>query len=153
MIAPKVEDTRTKAQIQRDENEAYELCGLRDLNRCVRCGAHDHLGLNRDHRKNRSQGGRTVIENLQLLCGTGTTGCHGWVTEHPRSAVLEGFAIPGWPQADPAEWPARRVFSFDVVTGKPIIDPCMYRADGSVDWISVGEYDERLRALGIPGVN
>jgi len=87
-----------------DERDAYELVTLRDDDTCQRCRR--ARGTNRDHRKNRSQGGFTVVSNLQLLCGTGTTGCHGWAHAHPRDAIADGWAVPGW--ADPAQWPARR---------------------------------------------
>lgn len=99
MIGPKVAKP-TKAQ----EADAYELATLRDSGTCQRCRR--AAGTNRDHRKNRSQGGLTVASNLQLLCGTGTTGCHGFVTGHPADAIADGWAVPGW--ANPAEWPARR---------------------------------------------
>lgn len=99
MIGPKVTPP-TPAE----ERDAYELATLRDSGTCQRCRR--AAGANRDHRKNRSQGGLTLASNLQLLCGTGTTGCHGWTTTHPAEAVAEGWAVPGW--ADPREWPARR---------------------------------------------
>jgi hypothetical protein len=30
------------------------------------------------------------------LCGDGTRGCHGWVTEHPKLASEEGFHVKPW---------------------------------------------------------
>ncbi|GAA4176425.1 HNH endonuclease signature motif containing protein [Gryllotalpicola koreensis] len=107
MIGPKYEQTQRPSAAE--EQLAYELVTLRDLGVCVKCRrVHPVFGVNRDHRKNRSQGGLTLASNLNLLCGSGTDGCHGWVTEHPREAVAEGWAVPGWPLADPREWPARR---------------------------------------------
>lgn len=107
MIEPKVQKP-SKA----DEHDAYELVTLRDKNMCQRCGRDcGHGMVSRDHRKNRSQGGLTVPSNLQILGGTGTTGCHGFVTSHPRQAIAEGWAVPSW--ADPREWPARRWFTGD----------------------------------------
>lgn len=93
MIGPK-----TPKPTPRQEREAYDACTTRDP-QCVRCGANF---IQRDHRKNRSQGGRTVLSNLQGLCVT----CHVWKTENPAAAVLEGFAVPGW--AHPEFWPAWR---------------------------------------------
>ena len=58
---------------------------------------------NAHHRKNRSQGGQDVLSNLLLLCGSGTTGCHGWVTNHPRTSMERGWSVPSW--RDPAETP------------------------------------------------
>jgi hypothetical protein len=67
---------------------------LRDNFRCVRCGVLllSAEGRSVHHLLNRSQGGKDAASNLILLCGSGTTGCHGWVTEHPRQARDEG----GW---------------------------------------------------------
>ena len=48
---------------------------------------------NAHHRKNRSQGGRNELSNLMLLCGSGTTGCHGFVTEHPSTAAHHGWRV------------------------------------------------------------
>lgn len=89
----------------KEERLAYELVTARDDNTCQRC-LRNCGPINRDHRKLRSQGGRTVASNLQLLGGSGTTGCHGWATTHPLAAVRDGWAVPGW--GDPARWPARR---------------------------------------------
>lgn len=99
MIVPKIRKPSAA-----DERDAYELVTLRDSDTCQRC--RHAQGVNRDHRKNRSQGGLSVVSNLQLLCGSGTTGCHGWVTTNPADALAEGWSVPGW--ATPSEWPARR---------------------------------------------
>ena len=34
------------------------------------------------------------------LCGSGTTGCHGHITSHPKLAREQGWSVPSW--ADPA---------------------------------------------------
>ena len=40
-----------------------------------------------------------------LLCGTGTTGCHGWVESHRTQALADGYLIPSsW---DPRTTPVR----------------------------------------------
>lgn len=31
--------------------------------------------------------------NLLALCGSGTLGCHGWITEHPSAAYPRGWAL------------------------------------------------------------
>lgn len=98
MIAPKL----TKPT-PREEREAYELATLRDNDTCQRC-RRDCGPISRDHRKNRSQGGWTVVSDLQCL----GLGCHTWKTENPEQAVADGWAVPGWPLADWREWPARR---------------------------------------------
>jgi len=98
MIGPK-EPKQTPA----DERKARTDLAERDKGLCVRCG---RPGNNWDHRKNRSQGGRWAASNGQTLCGSGTVGCHGWVTQNPTFAVLDGFAVPGY--ARPELWPAWR---------------------------------------------
>lgn len=65
---------------------------LRAGDRCELCGEH---ATNAHHRRNRSQGGTDVLSNLMLLCGTGTTGCHGNVTDLPKWAAQFGWTIRG----------------------------------------------------------
>lgn len=63
---------------------------------CVRCGsaAQGQRGVDWSiqHRKKRSAGIDNSLSNLILLCGSGTTGCHGWVEAHPIEAEHAG----GW---------------------------------------------------------
>lgn len=35
-----------------------------------------------------------AVQNGMLLCGSGTTGCHGWVESHRQAALDSGWAIP-----------------------------------------------------------
>lgn len=83
------------------EQGAYDTVTLRDANTCQKC---HRVGVatQRDHRRNRSQGGKTLPSNLQLLC----VFCHDWKTSNPKRAIAEGWQCPGW--ADPTWWPARR---------------------------------------------
>lgn len=110
-----------------EEASAYELVTLRDADTCQRC-RRDCGPIARDHRKNRSQQGPTVVSNLQLL---GLT-CHVWATEHPRLALEEGWAVPSY--GDPAEWPARRWVKHPL----GYLELCwvLYGDDGSVTKIS-----------------
>jgi HNH endonuclease len=98
MIVPKVPGPTKKEQ-----REAYRTATTRDRNTCQRC-LRNCGPIQRDHRKNRSQGGQTVVENLQLLGRK----CHEWKTGHPTDANAEGWGVPSW--ADPAMWPAARWF-------------------------------------------
>ena len=59
---------------------------------CVRCGAR---GSNRHELLPRSRGGPRDAWNTVVLCGSGTHGCHGWVTEHPDLAEAEGLYVRG----------------------------------------------------------
>lgn len=81
----------------------------RDGNRCAMCGAHgDARPLTTHHRINRGMGGSKRADlnhpaNLLTLCGSGTTGCHGWVTVNPRKAYELGLAVQR--HRDPEEVP------------------------------------------------
>lgn len=74
-----------------------QLVDLRDESRCVRCGRWlPGTPASRHHRKRRSQASRGEVHspaNLILLCGTGTTGCHGWVHAHPAQAREHGWLL------------------------------------------------------------
>lgn len=72
---------------------------------CEICGK--VRGNSSHHRRNQSQGGRHILSNLMWLCGDGTTGCHGWVTENPAMAERNGWTIQGT-QVQPWESPCRR---------------------------------------------
>lgn len=76
----------------------------RDEGRCAWCYRYSD-SLNLHHRQLRSQGGRDSLANLISLCGSGTTGCHGWVHRHVAKAREHGLIVPSW--ADPAETPVR----------------------------------------------
>lgn len=97
MIGPKVAKP-SKA----DERDAYELATLRDNDTCQMC-LRNCGPIARDHRQNR-QPGNTILANLQCL----GLPCHLWKTEHHDDAIAEGWGVPGWTNADPREWPARR---------------------------------------------
>ncbi|MEK6310111.1 MAG: HNH endonuclease signature motif containing protein [Curtobacterium sp.] len=132
MIGPK-----TTKPTKRQEREAYDIVNFRDEGRCQKC--HRGTPVTRDHRLNRSQGGLTTAANLQLLCGSGTTGCHGWVTEHLEDALAEGWRVPAW--ADPLRWPAARYFPS--VAGTVRLGWALYDNAGGVTEIT----DQEARAL------
>jgi hypothetical protein len=75
-----------------DERESY---------RCARCGS-PIQGGSRHHRKLRRFGDHTAA-NLILLCGSGTTGCHGWVHSHVANSYETGYLVHSWD--DPTEVP------------------------------------------------
>ena len=58
------------------------------------------------HRKNRSQLGGNELSNAMHLCGSGTTGCHGMVTENPALAYENGWSVRSG--HDPAAIPVLR---------------------------------------------
>lgn len=50
------------------------------------------------HRRARGMGGSTAADtnspaNLLLLCGTGTTGCHGWIESNRTKALDRGWLV------------------------------------------------------------
>lgn len=93
----------------------------RDEGCCVRCGkyvydVHGEHGVtvfSIQHRKARGMGGSkdpliNSPENLILLCGSGTTECHGWVESNREEARAQGYAISQY--EDPALVPVSHPF-------------------------------------------
>jgi hypothetical protein len=96
--------------------------------RCAGCDG--TWSLNTQHRRARGMGGTDRAElgepcNGVALCGSGTTGCHGWAEHQPRHAAILGwrlnpgddalttpfYTVHGWrrwtldgPRSDPASW-------------------------------------------------
>ena len=136
MIEPKVQQP-TKAQ----EKAAYELATIRDGGVCQRC-RRDCGPIARDHRKNRSTGGLTVASNLQLL----GLACHTWKSEHPAAAAHDGWAVPGWPEAIPSEWPARRWVPG--IAG--ILHKVWVLLDDAGGWVEISDAEAARRMVGVP---
>tara|TARA_R110000868_G_scaffold57162_1_gene176805 strand:+ start:3956 stop:4267 length:312 start_codon:yes stop_codon:yes gene_type:complete len=71
-------------------------------NCCERCGVGvADIPASIHHRKPRRMGGTkdpaiNAAENLALLCGTGTTGCHGWVESNRAEAKGLGWLVADW---------------------------------------------------------
>jgi hypothetical protein len=64
---------------------------------CVVCGT--HWSPTTQHRVARGMGGTRSLainlpSNLITLCGSGTTGCHGWVEHHPVFSREAGWSVP-----------------------------------------------------------
>lgn len=83
----------------------------RDHMACVRCGVAidtGHVGYSLQHRDNRGSGGTSDprvnwASNGATMCGSGTTGCHGWAEDHETEAAELGYVVKSW--ADPATVP------------------------------------------------
>lgn len=78
----------------------------RDDHRCIACGRSSPLTAH--HRTARGMGGTSRVDlgsptNGLTLCGSGTTGCHGWVEYHRTQAVALGWLVPEG--VDPATRP------------------------------------------------
>ena len=73
----------------------------RDLSTCQWCGRHvrtESGWYSLQHRRARGMGGSrdaatNLPANLLLVCGTGTTECHGWIEAQPAQAIGRGFRI------------------------------------------------------------
>jgi len=53
------------------------------------------IGWSVHHRLRRSQGVDHSIQNVIILCGSGTTQCHGWVHANPADARAGGWLLSG----------------------------------------------------------
>jgi hypothetical protein len=89
-----------------------ELVRERDRERCASCGIsiYDARTWSWHHRRNRGQGGSSdpainSPANLLLLCGDGTTGCHGYITAHPAEARAAGRSVSLNARVDPVDVP------------------------------------------------
>lgn len=76
----KAVNSRERAALKSRSDGICEICGTAPA-------------TNFHHRKNRSQLGGNELSNALHLCGSGTTGCHGMVTEHPRDAYNYGWSV------------------------------------------------------------
>ena len=78
----------------------------RDGSRCARCARGiANIPASVHHRKPRAIGGTrdpriNDPRNLVVLCGTGTTGCHGWVESHRADALYAGWLIRSFDDLD-----------------------------------------------------
>ena len=74
----------------------------RDRGCCVRCSK---VGTNIHHRRPRMMGGTSDprvndARNLIVLCGSGTTGCHGWIESHRATARRDGWLLASFDDLD-----------------------------------------------------
>ena len=78
--------------------EVREMVLGRANHRCERCGT--LLGMNMfysiHHRIPRGMGGSdrqelNLASNLLALCGSGTTGCHGWIESNRSTSYEDGW--------------------------------------------------------------
>lgn len=94
--------TREKRSGRRDtgpDRTTRELVLERDEYRCAVCGrALLEQQASIHHRRNRGSGGSSTPAinspaNLLAVCGTGTTGCHGWIGASPAEAADHGYVV------------------------------------------------------------
>lgn len=92
-----------------------QLVWERDRGACARCGLNVRkedrgTSWSLHHRRPRGMGGTRHIwvnlpANLAVLCGSGTTGCHGWVEGNRSTAVDAGWLVSGLGRTLPADIP------------------------------------------------
>lgn len=95
---------------RKDIDAARVLVYARDSHYCQMCGRSVvDFPSSVHHRINRGSGGSAKLERASLLirlCGTGTTGCHGWITEEPGYGAGLGYVLPKLnPNIDPTQEP------------------------------------------------
>jgi hypothetical protein len=78
---------------------------------CRRCARSLlHLRASKHHRRPKGMGGGDPIyydrpDNIVLVCGSGTTGCHGWIHAHPTHSYATGWLIRHGSDEEPSEIP------------------------------------------------
>lgn len=106
----------------------------RDEYRCARCGRYVDGG-SRHHRQLRRFGDHSS-SNLLLLCGSGTTGCHGLVHSKVAESYALGLLVHSW--HEPAAVPVL------TVQGWALLDN-----EGHSQMITPTQARERLLELGL----
>lgn len=69
-----------------------ELVRWRDRDRCRRCGTYTPGG-SLHHRQGRGGPNPHRAAAVILLCGSGTTGCHGYVHANPAESYANGWMV------------------------------------------------------------
>lgn len=72
------------------ERDARDVIRVRSGERCEMCGGPPGSA---SHRRPASQRGTWSPSNLLVACGTGTTGCHGWLESHREAADAGGWQV------------------------------------------------------------
>lgn len=89
--------------MNKQEKEARRLVRERSGGICEICGA--ARATNYQHRQNRSQAGAWSASNGLDVCGSGTTGDHGYIHAHPAESYERGWSVHSWD--NPAEVPVQ----------------------------------------------
>lgn len=95
------------------DKNTRDLVKERDHYCCSKCGRSVYgIRASVHHRRNRGDGGSSdpainSPANLLLVCGTGTTDCHGWIGSNPEEALKLGFVVSLNSDDDPADVPVK----------------------------------------------
>lgn len=115
---------------RKDIEAARTLVRVRDGNTCQMCGKPVWAGVvsSIHHRLNRGRGGSALLERASILitaCGSGTTECHGEVTENPAWARSIGWLLPrNNPDIDPTQEPILLVDGWHLLGDDGTRTPC-----------------------------
>ncbi len=110
------------------QEAARRIVRERDGMLCQMCGRYGQH--NTHHRINKGGGGSALFDRASLLikaCGSGTTGCHGRVTQNPAWAESIGWLLP---------------------RNNPDIDPEQERIHTIHGWVLLTDTGERLPYTG-----
>ena len=104
--------------IKQPKDDTRYLSARRDEHKCVRCGRSLYnIPVSLHHRRMRSHPfpGLHEASNLIWLCGSGTTGCHGYVHEHQTEAYQLGYLVSAYaePKTSPVKYPDGRYYLLD----------------------------------------
>ena len=94
------------------ETDGRTALAERCQDRCEGCGGQWHGQA--AHRLRKGQGGLWSPANLLALCGSGTTGCHGWA--HARPLLAQGLGWEVLPQFEPHSCAAYLVDPYNPVS-------------------------------------
>lgn len=76
---------------------------------CEVCGYRlPEVGWNAHHRRGRGMGGTSLVQSVAdglAVCGSGTTGCHGWIEDHFTWAWERGYKVRRNGLLPPHLWP------------------------------------------------
>jgi hypothetical protein len=114
------------------QDAARRIVRERDGHRCQMCGASIvDRPSSIHHRRRRGMGGSALLErasNLVRLCGTGTTGCHGFVESQRTLATVRGWLL-GYLD-DPEATPLRCFDGWHTLTDDGVRLPYVGEANG-----------------------
>lgn len=106
-----------------------------------RCEGCARPATNFAHRVGRGVGGLWLASNGLKLCGSGTTGCHGWATVEPTFAELCGWRVlSGEHPADVPVWMRSSVLiGWHLLDDEGMIEPLWDRDDVPVlpPWVTM----------------
>lgn len=81
--------------MKKQEQDARRLVRERSGGICEVCGC--QRATNFQHRRAKSHAGPWTASNGLDVCGMGnTSGCHGYIHQHPTEACVEGWTVKSW---------------------------------------------------------